>query len=138
MKLSILMHGTALISAVALASGAWADGMPRRGVQDPGPPPFSWTGAYVGINVGWAGAEGDGTNSVPCSAACPYFAPANAAAINRNGGFSPSDGAFIGGGQIGYNVQAGALVYGVEADFNSLRTKSAVTNDIRYATAAAN
>jgi outer membrane immunogenic protein len=35
-------------------------------------------------------------------------------------GLSLDDSGFIGGGQIGYNVQAGALVWGVEADISYL------------------
>jgi outer membrane immunogenic protein len=44
-------------------------------------------------------------------------------------GFGDADGAngFIGGGQIGYNWQAGRIIYGVEGDF----TFSGIEEDVR-------
>lgn len=123
------MHVSIVVAAMTLATGAMADGAPR---------PFNWTGFYIGANAGLARADSDGANSVPCSTACPYFFPANAAAINGNGGFSTSDSAVIGGAQIGVNLQSGALVSGIEGDLNTLATKGSVTSDIRYVTAPSN
>ncbi len=66
---------------------------------------YSWAGFYAGINGGY-GWSNSGN------------------AIQYNGGIVDSDssgrsqpsGGF-GGGQIGYNFQAGSFVYGLEADF---------------------
>src|SRR6185312_11250809 len=52
-------------------------------------PVFSWSGFYVGGNLGWGWASGSGTASfggVP-------------------GSFSGSGSGFLGGAQIGYNLQ---------------------------------
>jgi outer membrane immunogenic protein len=83
------------------------------------PPPYfkappvvaapSWTGFYLGVNVGGAFATGDVDFSV---ANGPAFASINQA-------FS----GVIGGGQIGYNWQFGSFVAGVEADFQGSSLK---------------
>ena len=68
----------------------------------PAPPPFSWTGFYIGGNVGAAWTRGDVADSFGDS-------------------FSNSQRAvFAGGGQVGANYQWNWLVVGVEADFDWL------------------
>jgi outer membrane immunogenic protein len=66
---------------------------------------YSWGGFYAGLNGGFA--WGDGGNSILYSGG---FANGDASARAQPGGG-------FGGGQIGYNFQSGALVYGIEADF---------------------
>jgi outer membrane immunogenic protein len=73
---------------------------------------WSWSGFYAGLNGGysWNQKTGDGTcvtpggvvNGVGC------WAP--------NSGLTTPKGGLV-GGQIGYNWQAGSLVYGLETDF---------------------
>lgn len=67
-------------------------------------PPFSWTGFYIGAHVGagWGTKEFDYNDLTP---AAPFLWNA---AIPVNGA--------VAGGQIGYNIQAGWAVFGVEAD----------------------
>ena len=67
-------------------------------------PAFTWTGFYMGLNagVGWADA-GD----------VLVTGPAGSSAVLSGGG---GDGTFVGGGQIGFNWQSGAIVYGLETD----------------------
>jgi len=76
--------------------------------------PFSWTGFYIGGNLGgnWgdyslSDSADDVTLQVPLKITRRIGVP----------GFDKSDGEFIGGGQLGYNYQIGAFVLGVEADF---------------------
>ena len=70
-------------------------------------PAFSWTGCYIGGNVGGKWAQTDGSVTV---------APAGIGA----GGIIAFDRArptsFIGGGQIGCNIQTGPWVFGLEGD----------------------
>ena len=64
------------------------------------PPPYNWSGFYVGGNIG--GGFADSSWSDPFTAATDTF--------SKNG--------FIGGGQIGANAQFNWLVVGVEGDFD--------------------
>ncbi len=114
----------ALACAATVSSAAAAD-LPSRtvpsGFAPPAPPPFTWTGFYIGGN---AGAVFNGGNTSNVFGNSPALANAVADATrpmtssDRNSGFS-------GGGQIGYNYQFGTVgfgnipggfVVGVEAD----------------------
>jgi outer membrane immunogenic protein len=68
----------------------------------PVPPPFSWTGFYIGGNLGGAWFKNDVTDS--------FFG------LNFNNG--NNNGVFIGGGQVGFNYQVSNLVWGVEWHFD--------------------
>jgi outer membrane immunogenic protein len=65
-------------------------------------PIYSWTGLYIGANVGFGIGENNGRVNVPAAGGTPSFdlAPVGV----------------IGGGQIGYNWEVGGWVLGVEAD----------------------
>jgi outer membrane immunogenic protein len=65
------------------------------------PPPFSWTGFYIGGNLGGGWSQGNITDSV--------------FGLNFTNG---TRGAFIGGGQVGGNYQINNFVVGAEADFD--------------------
>ena len=69
------------------------------------PPPLTWTGFYVGPNLGGAWSKHDLTDSL--------FG-LNLSNVNDRG-------AFIGGGQLGYNYQFSNFVIGVEATSMALR-----------------
>jgi len=94
-----------LIASVALiALGTTAAGAADMAVKAPPPPPvpvFSWTGFYVGANIGGAWAHNNWTDSLFLT--------------NFNNG---NNGRFIGGGQIGGNYQIGNFVIGGEWDFD--------------------
>jgi outer membrane immunogenic protein len=107
MKMLRLRHAAALVSAtLALSSIAHAADLGR-----PLPPPsqpvyvapvFTWTGFYIGGNLGVAWTKGDVTDSF-------------------GDGFRFAQNAvFTGGGQIGANYQINWLVVGIEADFDWL------------------
>ncbi|SDR63381.1 outer membrane immunogenic protein [Rhizobiales bacterium GAS113] len=83
------------------------------------PPPFTWTGFYVGVNAGGAWANGNRNNNglFPFVGAVPVgtFVPAVA---SRSGG---NNSGFIGGVQAGYNYQFSpgqGFVLGVETDID--------------------
>ena len=67
----------------------------------PAAPMFSWTGFYIGGNLGGGWSRGNVVDSV--------------FGVNFNNGNSAS---FLGGGQIGGNYQIGSFVIGAEADFD--------------------
>ncbi len=67
----------------------------------PAAPMFSWTGFYIGGNIGGGWSRGNVVDSV--------------FGVNFTNGNSAS---FLGGGQVGGNYQVGAFVIGAEADFD--------------------
>lgn len=86
------------------------------------PPPFTWTGFYVGVNAGGLFSSGNG-NSTLYSEGFPILSN------NFYGNIRNPGTGFIGGGQAGYNWQSGAMVFGVETDFDG-STASRSTNAI--------
>jgi outer membrane immunogenic protein len=112
-----LLWGLALASFAA--TSAIAADLPAPSYYAKAPPPpvaYGWTGAYVGANGGYSwGRETD-------SLAFLGF-PFNLNQ-NINGGF--------GGGQIGYNWQRGAWVFGVESDFQGSGQRGATTTPLVF------
>jgi outer membrane immunogenic protein len=108
------------ISLLGLASAALADGYtPRYGracCQ------FSWTGFYVGANVGvlWD----DSSHSLSPSGSFltdPLTVPTNSLRTTTGDLDATS---LTGGVQVGYNHQMGMLVVGIESDFNGAGSRA--------------
>ena len=107
MMLRAFVGGLALAAGAGLSIGAaTAADLPVR-VSPPTVPPvayvqpiYNWSGFYVGGHIG--GGFADSSWSDP-------FTGANNA-FNKLG--------FLGGGQVGANIQFNALVLGVEGDFS--------------------
>jgi outer membrane immunogenic protein len=112
----LLLAGSAL---GALATSAFAADMAPLPIP---PPMLSWTGFYVGGNVGWAGSTDALTN---------YGTDSSTAGFGTyllNGGIpgivNLNETGVIGGGQVGYNWQvAPTWVVGIEADFQGTNAK---------------
>jgi outer membrane immunogenic protein len=94
-----------LIASVAAVSPAWAADLPAQApvmvptYKAPVVAPFSWTGFYVGAHAGYGWSSFSGTDSTDGTTTT-----------------TDAKGA-LGGGQIGFNYQMGAVVLGVEGDF---------------------
>jgi outer membrane immunogenic protein len=88
---SLLVGISAAAIAFATTASAADMGIPSKSPLPPAPPPFSWTGCYVGVHGG-GGVENDPTFTYQYGA----------------GGLA--------GGQIGCNYQTGMLVLGIEAE----------------------
>ena len=99
-------------SVVALSSGVMAADLPSKKKAAPfvALPMFTWAGAYVGVNAGYAYGNAKVTD---VAAGYPGYLPPNP---DKDGSFHPGGG--LGGGQVGYNLQSGNIVYGLEADFD--------------------
>jgi len=120
--------GVLALAGMALPSPAADLGRPVLKAPVAVPPPFTWTGCYIGGNVGWIGGNTKGvlTPAGTYLNAAGAAAPPNAAGTGLLAGdialttraFSFSDDGWTGGGQVGCNWQTGALVLGGEADIN--------------------
>ena len=96
MKRSLLVVSALLVAG---ALPALAADLPVKAPIAPPVPVPTWTGFYVGLHAGYGWSDVDW----------------------QEGGFSAShsgEGA-LAGGQVGFNLQAGRLVYGIEADLSS-------------------
>jgi outer membrane immunogenic protein len=71
------------------------------------PPPYSWTGFYIGVNAGYGAARG--TSDIVWNGAFGLFT------LTSTGNTATLAGG-LAGGQLGYNYQAGRAVFGVELD----------------------
>ena len=74
------------------------------------PPAYTWTGFYAGLNAGYAWGwttvvDEFATNNL-CWSSC--------------GGWDAKTKGFTGGGQIGYNLQSGQMLIGLEAEVGYL------------------
>jgi outer membrane immunogenic protein len=104
MRNKLLLSTALLIAAISTASAA--DLRPYTKAPPPPPPVpmFSWTGFYFGLNIGGKWANVDQTVTGP------------ATTVSFTGDTNSS---VIGGGQIGYNWQTGAWVFGIEGDIDA-------------------
>jgi outer membrane immunogenic protein len=111
-----LLAATALATAaVSTASAADLPAAPPAPIYAPAPV-FTWTGFYVGGNLGW-GWRDDDNETVVLSG--PGIPAGLVGTLNFDNG---NDGNFLGGGQIGYNYQIGSFVIGAEADIQGINT----------------
>jgi outer membrane immunogenic protein len=109
----------AAVSAVVLGSVAMAADLPStKGppVYAPPPPPvFSWTGVYIGGQMGYEWGND--------------FTQERFTATGVPDGFfqSFSNDGVVGGGHIGYNYQISQFVFGVEGDVNGSGVRGGYT-----------
>ncbi|GLK86214.1 outer membrane protein [Ancylobacter defluvii] len=68
-------------------------------------PVFTWTGFYIGANLGYTWSDGSGGSSIDGYGV---------------GSWSGSSNGFTYGGQLGYNYQVDSWVFGVEADIQGV------------------
>src|SRR5215467_14772770 len=99
MRSSVLLVGVSFVAMALTPSLAAADGYESRYA---GPPPFSWTGMYLGIQMGEAWGHAHVSD--------PYGPSIFGDNVSTPGPFA--------GGLIGFNWQTGTAVVGVEADAN--------------------
>jgi outer membrane immunogenic protein len=104
----LLLLTTGLVALLGSASVGQAADM---AVKAPPPPPmmaplFTWTGFYIGGNLGAAWASRTVTDAF------------------GNDFTRSSDGRFMGGGQLGYNWQTGGFVFGVEGDIDGIASNN--------------
>src|SRR5271165_2935800 len=111
----MLLAGIALGILAAPATAA------DMAVKAPAPYPYLWNGFYVGLNAGYADEQSTFTTAAtntPDAALGVVPGVSEGLAALSSGRITTGNGmGFIGGGQVGYNVQLGKLwVAGLEAD----------------------
>ena len=118
MKHSLWISASLLALATVTGGAAVAADLSRPIVKAPPvaplPPPFTWTGFYLGANIGGAWAGGDIRNNT------------TGASVGIG-----SSGAFIGGGQVGYNYQFyNNWVVGIEGTVDGIASSNKTTGNI--------
>jgi outer membrane immunogenic protein len=116
MKRVAFALATGLLCGQALAADLPMPAPPRApAAYIPVAPPFSWTGIYIGGNAGAAWNRGSFSDAA------------------GNGFTLPTSNAvFTGGGQVGGNWQMGALVLGVEGQFDWLANQNNASAGIAF------
>jgi outer membrane immunogenic protein len=109
-----LIAGALVCALMAPAMAADMSTIPPLYGKAPASAPWSWTGVYVGGNVGghW------GTDSITSASDPLGWTVAGAAAIDSSSPTSLHPEGILGGGQAGYNWQFSSFVLGLEADMN--------------------
>lgn len=111
-----------LSAALAFSGSAYAADM---AVKAPPPPPVTvstWTGFYVGGNIGYGTARTSADVS-PADAATEAAFGIGIAAGTTASVFNVDGGGLVGGVQAGYNWQLKNIVFGIEADFQGSSLK---------------
>ena len=93
----------------AMAAPSFAADLPRPSYKAPiySVPGFSWTGFYLGATAGYGFGSSDWSNATTTG--------------------NPKPKGFVGGGTIGYNLQTGSWVWGLEADLSYSGMKNTET-----------
>jgi outer membrane immunogenic protein len=132
-----LLGGT-MLAALAVGAPALAADLPVKApvYKAVAPEIFSWTGFYVGGNIGysWGRGDTDFTETTSGTSSSQVFRTAGPTPVGpptvttigpiTAGGSARADlNGVIGGGQIGYNWQNGTTVFGFEADIQGTGEK---------------
>lgn len=98
---------------LGLTAAALAADLPSRRAPAVVPvlPTFTWSGVYAGVNAGY----GFSSNRTTTFCTAPAGGIGGAGCAIAPGLNTDSDG-FVGGGQLGYNLQIGSFVAGFETD----------------------
>src|SRR5262245_9270506 len=107
MSVKVAVYGGALAVLMSVANGTTA------AAQDP-----SWTGPYIGAHLGYGATNGIDASQTPANADTQPFIGAAIAGGFAPGQFSADPEGPVFGLQIGYKMQYGSVVAGLEADIS--------------------
>jgi outer membrane immunogenic protein len=110
------ISAAAIAATLAAASTSFAADIAKPVYKAPPVvvPAYNWTGFYIGGNAGYGWGDRDVTITHNNAA---FFGGAFAAGATPSL-YHLSTSGFVGGGQVGYNWQAGAWVFGIEGDIS--------------------
>ena len=124
-SLGLVLAGVALSTPILAGAAMAADmSMPMKAAAPA--PAFNWTGCYVGINGGGASGGSDFKSRV--DPGTHLVDPGDLVIAGATGSGSANDIGFIGGGQVGCNLQTGGFVIGVEGDWDYFRSNPTFTS----------
>jgi outer membrane immunogenic protein len=116
------------------AGAAWAADLPAR-TYTKAPavvaPVYSWTGFYIGGNVGGEWGRSSPTTSTVFDPA-RYFGAASVPAINAVGLQRMNSSSVTGGLTAGYNWQVTTALFGIEGDFNYFGFRGSAVGSALY------
>ena len=121
-----ILATSAFITSIALAFGSTAAGAADLAVKGPEPPPYQWTGCYVGLNLGGGTS---GTNFTSAIDPGTHLLGADPAVVAASGGGGFNNIGALGGGQAGCNWQHGTFVLGLEGDFDYFHSNPNFSNN---------
>ncbi len=98
----VLLAGSSAFAADAIV---YSDSIPSQAF-------YSWSGGYVGFNLGYGGGK-----------AKHPFSISNTSGTLASGSLNMTSSGFLGGVQAGWNFQQDSFVYGIEADFQGSNVK---------------
>jgi len=110
----LLVTGAAFIGLSFTGTAFAADMAIRAPVAAP-PPAMSWTGFYIGGNVGYS--WGSSENDIRVTGLPPFLLGLSTASLARGDRDKTNVDGVIGGVQAGFNWQIGSWVLGTEFDF---------------------
>ncbi len=113
-KIVALSFGILSFGSTAFAADLPPAPLPRAPIAYlPVARPFTWTGIYVGGNIGWGWTKADLTDTGPAAGLGfgQVFPLGSTTSISQNG--------FLGGAQLGVNWQFNQFVIGLEGDFDA-------------------
>jgi outer membrane immunogenic protein len=118
------------LAMIAADTSVRAEGLPRSA----GPTQSNWNGFYFGVHAGRAWGDADFRTDTGAVTATSYFAfPENIASVNQSGSGSSGTDTAVAGVQIGTNMQRGAWVFGLEADYGVFNlSASRAASDVPY------
>jgi outer membrane immunogenic protein len=122
------MHLLAGVALLALLGGsATAADLPVRKapVAPPVCPTCDWSGFYFGFNVGGSIGRDSTDNTITLSPNAPSAGVTNPISALS---YQHSPAGAVGGGQIGFNWQAGKWVFGLEADWDATGQRDTVNS----------
>jgi outer membrane immunogenic protein len=116
-----------MVSIASAGAAGASDLLSSRNSPPPPPPPsaYDWTGFYAGLNAGYGRGSGSAELQTSGTATANFARNIRSGSIPTSVAFNRSG--FIGGGQIGYNYQIGALVLGAEVDLNGAHISGSST-----------
>jgi outer membrane immunogenic protein len=117
---NLILRAILVVIGSAFASTSWASAN-------------DWNGGYIGINMGDGISESSlRTTAVDTTGAQTYLLHSDIAQIDGSGSSKVSSQSFMGGGQAGYDIQAGRIVYGIQADIDAFNLKESHSTTVQY------